>query len=524
MELGDLGNEFEFDLSDVDVAAFESVASEIPQPSATDPIQEAQVCSHIPLAQEEIEPKIECSSESQQLLPSLLHHQPLSQPYQAQLHHQNQHMQIQSQTQHSPSCLPTAQSTQVFTQAQTFTGDKITYSQTNSIKLVSNPFAQSNQKQILAQAAATSGKILLVPINAKPGSSILPVQSGSNSLTVSSITPNNKKQILQLASYSPSLNASNQVPSSLITYSQSQLLPSTSNTQTNKRPIFITTNTSNYKQHGSSIGLNLNKPINKLQRNNSLPGPFSPKQPSFNESCTKNPSNTIATTNSNELTKRKPCNCTKSQCLKLYCDCFANGEFCNGCNCVNCFNSLPHEKERQQAILQCLERNPQAFHPKIGKALKPVASGEPTPDSIERRHTKGCNCKRSGCLKNYCECYEAKILCSNMCKCCGCKNYEESFERKSLMQLTNSSSDNARGILRSLLPTNNSTRGKDFAKQYITEKVIQASLACLLSTAHQAEIDGLGADEIPVLIETEMGRCLKLIVETASKPLTSTKR
>ena len=22
---------------------------------------------------------------------------------------------------------------------------------------------------------------------------------------------------------------------------------------------------------------------------------------------------------------RKPCNCTKSQCLKLYCDCFANG-------------------------------------------------------------------------------------------------------------------------------------------------------------------------------------------------------
>ena len=23
---------------------------------------------------------------------------------------------------------------------------------------------------------------------------------------------------------------------------------------------------------------------------------------------------------------RKPCNCTKSQCLKLYCDCFANGK------------------------------------------------------------------------------------------------------------------------------------------------------------------------------------------------------
>uniref|UniRef100_A0AAQ4NX85 Lin-54 DREAM MuvB core complex component n=1 Tax=Gasterosteus aculeatus aculeatus TaxID=481459 RepID=A0AAQ4NX85_GASAC len=47
---------------------------------------------------------------------------------------------------------------------------------------------------------------------------------------------------------------------------------------------------------------------------------------------------------------RKPCNCTKSQCLKLYCDCFANGEFCNNCNCNNCFNNLEHETERLKAI------------------------------------------------------------------------------------------------------------------------------------------------------------------------------
>ena len=64
---------------------------------------------------------------------------------------------------------------------------------------------------------------------------------------------------------------------------------------------------------------------------------------------------------------RKPCNCTKSQCLKLYCECFANGEFCNNCNCNNCFNNLDHEEARQRSIKQCLERNPNAFRPKVSK-------------------------------------------------------------------------------------------------------------------------------------------------------------
>lgn len=59
--------------------------------------------------------------------------------------------------------------------------------------------------------------------------------------------------------------------------------------------------------------------------------------------------------------KKRRCNCTKSQCLKLYCDCFAAGEFCANCNCKECLNDQENEHERQKAIRSCLERNPHAF-------------------------------------------------------------------------------------------------------------------------------------------------------------------
>ncbi|XP_031572762.1 protein lin-54 homolog [Actinia tenebrosa] len=217
---------------------------------------------------------------------------------------------------------------------------------------------------------------------------------------------------------------------------------------------------------------------------------------------------------------RKPCNCTKSQCLKLYCDCFAQGEFCSNCNCINCFNNMEHEKERSKAIKACLERNPHAFHPKIGKGKV----GE-----SERRHNKGCHCKRSGCLKNYCECYEAKILCTSLCKCTGCKNFEESPERKTLMHLADAAEvrvnqqNAAKTKLESQiedLPTRPSIKtssGERLPFSFVTNEVAQATCQCLVAQAAEAEKMGLSPAMTEKMILEEFGRSLLQIIHTASK-------
>lgn len=111
----------------------------------------------------------------------------------------------------------------------------------------------------------------------------------------------------------------------------------------------------------------------------------------------------------------KKCNCKNSRCLKLYCECFASGRYCDGCNCNNCHNNKDHESLRQTAVVAILERNPNAFRPKVAI--------EEDEDVGSVKHHKGCNCKKSWCLKKYCECFQAGVLCSESCRCVGCKNY-----------------------------------------------------------------------------------------------------
>uniref|UniRef100_A0A8C5FZI8 CRC domain-containing protein n=1 Tax=Gouania willdenowi TaxID=441366 RepID=A0A8C5FZI8_GOUWI len=221
---------------------------------------------------------------------------------------------------------------------------------------------------------------------------------------------------------------------------------------------------------------------------------------------------------------RKPCNCTKSQCLKLYCDCFANGEFCSNCNCNNCFNNLEHETERLKAIKTCLDRNPEAFKPKIGKGKE----GE-----SDRRHSKGCNCKRSGCLKNYCECYEAKIMCSSICKCIGCKNFEESPERKTLMHLADAAevrvqqqtaaktklSSQISDLLTRTAPVMSSGGGR-LPYTFVTKEVLEATCECLMEKAKRAEQTRQSQAEAERMVLEEFGHCLMRIISSAAKAKT----
>ncbi|KAJ0982517.1 hypothetical protein J5N97_010772 [Dioscorea zingiberensis] len=126
----------------------------------------------------------------------------------------------------------------------------------------------------------------------------------------------------------------------------------------------------------------------------------------------------------------KRCNCKKSQCLKLYCECFAAGVFCvEPCSCQGCFNKPIHQEKVLTTRKQIESRNPIAFAPKVIRASESSCDtredANKTPASA--RHKKGCNCKKSSCLKKYCECYQGGVGCSVSCRCEGCKN---AFGRK----------------------------------------------------------------------------------------------
>ena len=142
------------------------------------------------------------------------------------------------------------------------------------------------------------------------------------------------------------------------------------------------------------------------------------------------------------------CNCKKSRCLKLYCECFAARRLCAGdCKCVECENHSENSEARTQAIQTLLMRRPDAFQVKTVipvmasgdlAVLAPCGGGAETADENVvaaapaasgavavagvLSHARGCTCRKSFCSKKYCVCWANGARCGAMCRCLNCLN------------------------------------------------------------------------------------------------------
>ena len=136
-----------------------------------------------------------------------------------------------------------------------------------------------------------------------------------------------------------------------------------------------------------------------------------------------------------------PCRCNSIhfQCLKLYCECFAAHVYCTpgACNCNDCHNLSEFESVRVKAIEAALTRNIDAFTNKVTKAEKRASLTT----------SVGCNCRKSRCLKKYCECFFTNTHCTAACKCTNCENYIGSIElseRREQLRLEQEAADLAK--------------------------------------------------------------------------------
>ncbi|CAK66397.1 unnamed protein product (macronuclear) [Paramecium tetraurelia] len=107
----------------------------------------------------------------------------------------------------------------------------------------------------------------------------------------------------------------------------------------------------------------------------------------------------------------RPCHCAKTHCLQLYCSCFHNRRPCtNECKCNDCYNDGKHEDEVLKAVEQIKLKEQRASHHDL--------------DSFDTKQVWGCKCKKTKCVKGYCECFIRGKKCTSHCQCTELKTIE----------------------------------------------------------------------------------------------------
>ena len=113
--------------------------------------------------------------------------------------------------------------------------------------------------------------------------------------------------------------------------------------------------------------------------------------------------------NSFSFQKDKPCcSCTKTKCIKKYCECFANHKYCIDCHCQNCMNKLTEINPIQNNNISSITENDNELEQTI------------------------CTCTKSNCCKKYCECFKINKKCSKRCRCLNCMNMDSKNIKKDL--------------------------------------------------------------------------------------------
>lgn len=138
------------------------------------------------------------------------------------------------------------------------------------------------------------------------------------------------------------------------------------------------------------------------------------------------------------------CSCTKTQCNRLYCECFSNGRYCIGCNCKNCLNKPPPNSNFTHHITEHLDS--------------------------KKKTEVTCTCTRSGCNKKYCECFKNGTKCTSACRCVKCENCDGT-KKKNLLNAVELA--NSIYIVNNILVIDNVKKwedGDDLSRKYIQKK------------------------------------------------------